>query len=171
MRVCIYAGASNKIEQKYILFVEKLGENLAEKGCSLVYGGGGSGLMGAAARGFRKGGAEVIGVIPTFMDKFEPVFEDCTEIIRTADMSERKNVMEEKADMFMIVPGGIGTFDELFQILTLKELERHDKRIVIYNIDGYYTKLLECLEDFVKKGFVRESIHKYFEVVNVNTLM
>lgn len=169
MRVCIYASASDKIAEKYITTVELLGESLAKKGYSLIYGGGGSGLMGAAARGFRKGGGEVIGVVPTFMDKFEPIFDDCTEVIRTDDMAERKKIMEDGCDEFIIVPGGIGTFDEFFQALTLRELERHNKHIVIYNIDGYYTKLLEYLEDCIKNGFVKEKVLEFYEVVNINT--
>lgn len=169
MRVCIYASASDKIAEKYITTVEALGESLAKKGYSLIYGGGGSGLMGAAARGFRKGGGEVIGVVPTFMDKFEPIFDDCTEVIRTDSMAERKRIMEDGCDEFIIVPGGIGTFDEFFQVLTLRELERHNKHIVIYNIDGYYTKLLEYLEDCIRDGFIKEKVLEFYEVININT--
>lgn len=169
MRVCIYASASDKIAEKYITAVEELGESLAKEGHSLIYGGGGSGLMGAAARGFRKGNGEVIGVVPTFMDKFEPIFDDCTEVIRTESMSERKKIMEDGCDEFIIVPGGIGTFDEFFQVLTLRELERHNKHIVIYNIDGYYTKLLEYLEECIKNGFVKEKVLEFYEVININT--
>ena len=170
MRVCVYAAASDKIEKKYITTVERIGEELANNGYSLIYGGGSTGLMGAVARGFRKGNGEVIGVTPIFMDKNEPVFEDCTDIIRTADMPERKKIMEAGCDLFVILPGGIGTFDEFFQVLTLRELDRHNKHIVIYNIDGYYTKLLECLEDCISKGFVKPKVREYYEVIDINTL-
>lgn len=169
MRVCIYASASDKIDEKYVKAVEKLGEELAKNGHSLIYGGSSSGLMGAAARGFRKYGGEIIGVAPKFIDKFEPIFEDCTKIIMTEDMAERKKIMEEGCDQFIIVPGGVGTFDELFQVLTLKDLGRLDKHIKIYNIDGYYTKLLEYIEDCIEKGFIRSKVHEYYEVIDVDT--
>ena len=169
MTICIYAAASDRIEKKYIDAVERLGEKLAKQGHSLIYGGGGSGLMGAAARGFRKGDGEVIGVVPKFMHEFEPIFEDCTKIIETDDMAERKTIMEDGCDAFLIVPGGIGTFDELFQCLTLKELGRHNKHIVLYNVDGYFTKLLEYMDDCIEKGFIREKVRGLFEVVCVNS--
>lgn len=169
MRLCIYASASDNIDKKYIKAVEMLGEKLAKDGHSLIYGGSGSGLMGAVARGFRKYGGEVVGVAPKFMDKFEPIFEDCTKIIMTEDMAERKKIMEKGCDQFIIVPGGIGTFDELFQILTLRELGRLDQPIIIYNIDGYYTKLLEYMEDCILKGFIKSKVRDCYKVVDVDT--
>jgi len=169
MRVCIYAAASDNIDKKYVTAVEKLSEDLAKSGHSLIYGGGASGLMGAAARGFRKGNGEVIGVAPKFMDKFEPIFEDCTEIIRTETMAERKKIMEDGCDAFIIVPGGIGTLDEFFQVLTLRELERHNKDIIIYNIDDFYTKLVDYIEDGIERGFIRPSVREYYRVVNIST--
>lgn len=164
MKICIYAAASDKIEGKYIQSVELLGEKLAKEGHSLIYGAGGTGLMGAAARGFRKGNGEVIGVAPKFMHEIEPLFKDCTQFIETEDMADRKEIMENGCDAFVIVPGGIGTFDEFFQTLTLKELGQHNKPIVVFNFDNYYTKLLSYMDDCIVKGFIKPRVRALFAV-------
>ena len=169
MRLCIYASASNRIDKKYINAVEALGEKLAKEGHSLIYGGGSGGLMGAAARGFRKGNGDVIGVVPRFMHEFETAFEDCTQTIETEDMAERKEIMENGCDAFIIVPGGVGTFDEFFQALTLRDLKRHDKDIIIYNIDEYFTKLLEYMDDCIEKGFIRPAVKDFYSVIDIKT--
>ncbi|MGN1328112.1 MAG: TIGR00730 family Rossman fold protein [Eubacterium sp.] len=167
MRLCIFGAASNEIDSKYISTVEDLAEKLAKRGHNLVFGAGGCGLMGAAARGFRKGGGNIIGVIPEFFKDadIETIYNDCDELIYTDSMRERKAKMEEKADAFIIVPGGIGTFEEMFEVLTLKQLGRHNKPIVIYNIDGYYDAMETLLQRSVEEGFVRENcnyLYQYF---------
>lgn len=169
MRLCIYASASDRIDKKYMTAVENLCERLAKEGHSLIYGGGGCGLMGAAARGFRRGNGDVVGVVPKFMHEFEPVFEDCTELIETEDMADRKEIMENGCDAFIIVPGGVGTFDEFFQALTLRDLEQHSKHITIYNIDGYYDKLIEYIDDCIEKKFIKEKVRDFYTVVNLTT--
>lgn len=164
MIICIYAAASDKIDKKYIKDVEHLGEELAKNGNGLIYGAGATGLMGAAARGFRAADGQVIGVTPKFMEDIEPTFGDCTELIFTDTMADRKEIMENGADAFLIVPGGIGTFDEFFQCITLRELDQHDKPIIIYNFDNYYTKLIEYMEDCIDKGFIRERVRDFYNV-------
>ena len=134
MNVTLYGAASESIDRIYIDRVEELGLALANEGHTMIFGGGASGLMGAAARGMQKGKGKIIGVIPHFIHEFEPVYDGCTELIHTETMAERKDEMEGLADAFIIVPGGIGTFDELFQILTLKVLKQHDKPIILYNV-------------------------------------
>lgn len=168
MRVCIYAAASNNIDDKYIEKVEQLGKELAQDGNALIYGAGGTGLMGAAARGFVAGNGQVIGVTPKFMEKIEPIFENCTSVIVTDTMAERKEIMETGADAFLIVPGGIGTFDEFFQCVTLKELGQHNKPIIIYNCDDYYTKLLDYMNDCIQKGFIRERVNEFYQVATTS---
>ena len=168
MRLCIYASASDRIDTKYMVAVENLGEKLAKEGHSLIYGGGGCGLMGAAARGFRRGGGEVIGVVPKFMHEFEPAFDDCTELIETEDMADRKEIMENGCDAFIIVPGGIGTFDEFFQALTLRDLQQHNKHITVYNIDHYFDGLLNYIDSCIEKGFIRECVRSFYTVVDID---
>ncbi|MBO5784143.1 MAG: TIGR00730 family Rossman fold protein, partial [Clostridia bacterium] len=124
MKCCIFGAASPLIDQKYIEKTEDLGRFLAKNGHSLVFGAGANGLMGAAARGFSEEKGEIVGVIPHFFrdENIEEIFEDCTEIVYTETMQERKFTMEELADCFIIVPGGIGTFEVFFEVLTLKQL-------------------------------------------------
>jgi len=164
MRICIYAAASDTIDVQYIKHTEELGETLALHGHSLVYGGGASGLMGAAARGFKRGGGTIIGVTPHFMHTIEPIFEGCTELIETEDMADRKEIMETQAEAFLIVPGGIGTFDEFFQCLTLKDLGQFDKPIVVYNVKSYFTDLLKYLDTCIEKGFIKARVCEQFKV-------
>lgn len=164
MNICIYAAASDNIDHDYIREIESVGSLLAKEGHCLVYGAGSTGLMGAAARGFRKEGGSVIGVTPEFMDRKEPIFQDCTELITTKTMAERKWIMEKKANAFLIVPGGIGTMDEFFQVVTLVYLDLFDRPIIIYNYNDFYTKILEFLNDAEEKGFVSPKVKEFVKI-------
>ena len=165
MKICVFGAASNEIDSSYIAEIEKLGEAMAKRGHSLVFGAGGHGLMGAAARGVRKGGGEVFGIIPSFFrdENIEEIFDDCTELIFTETMAERKTKMEDLCDAFIVVPGGIGTFEEFFQVLTLKQLGRHSKAIVLYDINGYYKNLEAFLQLSVDEKFIRDGCKNLYE--------
>ena len=165
MNVCVYGASSSAIDKVYIEAVEELGEVIAERGHAVVFGGGASGSMGAAARGARRRGGAVIGIAPTFFNVDGVLFPDCTEFISPETMRERKKLLEEKSDGFVITPGGIGTYDEFFEILTLKQLGRHNKPIVIYNVDGYYNPMLAMLADAMEKNFVMESVGELYTVL------
>ena len=167
MNICVFGAASSEIDQKYIEDVELMAETLAKNGHSLVFGAGGQGLMGAAARGFKKGGAKITGVIPTFFKEaqVEAIYEECDELIYTDTMRERKAIMEDNADAFVIVPGGIGTFEELFEVLTLKQLGRHDKALALYNLEGYYDELENFMLTVKKRKFMSfacSEMYSYF---------
>lgn len=164
MRICVYGAASPTIDPEYIRLVEIMGEKMANRGHSLVFGGGGNGLMGAAARGVKKGGGHILGVIPKFFDdeKIEALYLECDELIEPDTMRERKQIMEDNADAFIIVPGGIGTFEEFFEILTLKQLCRHNKPIAMYNINGYYNEIVETISAASRKNFIRENCMELF---------
>jgi uncharacterized protein (TIGR00730 family) len=165
-RVCVYAAASDKIDKKYIQEVERLGFELAEKDYGLVYGAGSTGLMGAIARGMSKGEGDILGVSPHFMHKIEALYDDCDKLVKTSSMAERKNIMANEANAFIIAPGGIGTLDEFFQILTLKKLKRHSKEIILFNFEGFYDSVVALLNEYKEKGFVSEDIFDYFIVAN-----
>ena len=124
MRICVFGAASPTIDPEYIKRVEELGRELARRGHSLVFGAGANGLMGAAARGVHEGGGRVLGVIAKFFDEedVEAIYDKCDELIFTDTMRQRKETMENNADAFIVVPGGIGTFEEHFEILTSKQL-------------------------------------------------
>ena len=137
---------------------------MAKRGHSLVFGGGGNGLMGAAARGVKKGGGYILGVIPKFFDdeKVEAICDFCDELIEPDTMRQRKQIMEDNADAFIVVPGGIGTFEEFFEILTLKQLCRHNKPIAIYNLKGYYNEINYALEQAIIKNFIKDNCRELY---------
>ncbi|MDE6597692.1 MAG: TIGR00730 family Rossman fold protein [Clostridia bacterium] len=167
MKICIFGAASAHIDDIYIKEVEKLGEKLAKKGHSLVFGAGGTGLMGAAARGFKRGGGYVHGVVPEFFrdEGVEELFGECDKMTYTKSMAERKKIMEDDAEAFIIAPGGVGTFEEFFEVLTLKQLGRHDKAIVIFNIESYYDDLEKFMQTVTKRKFITfkcNELYTYF---------
>ena len=164
MRICVYGAASENIHPAYIEKVEELGRKLAERGHSLVYGAGGTGLMGAVARGVYEKDGEIVGVAPSFFNVDGILFEHCTELIRTETMRERKQIMEDYADAFIMAPGGVGTFDEFFEILTLKQLKRHNKAMTVLNIRGYYDTLVNMMTHATEEGFVAEKNLDLFAV-------
>ena len=154
MNITLYGAASDRIDRIYIDRVEELGRVMARRGHTMVFGAGATGLMGAAARGMAEEKGRIVGVTPHFMHTLEPVSKLCTELIATETMAERKTLMEDKADAFVIVPGGVGTLDEFYQILTLRVLHRHEKPIVLYNIDGFWNSTLAVIREGVEKGFI-----------------
>jgi uncharacterized protein (TIGR00730 family) len=154
MNITLYGAASDRIDEKYVKAVEDFGAEMAKRGHTMVFGAGATGLMGAAARGVHQAGGYIIGVTPHFMHTMEPISELCTELVATETMAERKALMEDKADAFVIVPGGVGTLDEFYQILTLRVLHRHEKPIILYNIDGFWNSTLAVIKEGVDKGFI-----------------
>lgn len=154
MNICVYGASSNAIAKAYINPTETLGEKLAERGHNLVYGAGAEGLMGAVARGVYRKHGKITGVAPAFLQVDGVLFKDCTEIIYTETMRERKAIMEQRADAFIMTPGGIGTFDEFFEIMTLKQLGRHTKPIAVFNINGYYDNIIALLNNAMHKQFM-----------------
>ena len=163
MNICIYGASSSVIAGVYVNPVEILGTKLAQRGHNLIFGGGKYGLMGAAARGTKKGRGKIIGVVPEFLASGGVIYEECDEVIYTETMRERKAIMESRADAFIITPGGPGTLDEFFEILTLKQLGRHSKPIAILNTCGYYDNLIKQLESSVLKHFISPDNLKLFE--------
>ena len=171
MKVTVYGAASNRIDEKYIKDGFELGKKLGERGHSMVFGSGSEGLMGAVARGFKSVGAYVHGVIPKFFEEngYEKIFYQADKITYTETMAERTALMEDNADAFVITPGGIGTYEEFFQIITLKQLGRHKKAIALYNSHGYFDDLKKLLEDAIGMGFVNNECKKlalFFDDVN-----
>ncbi len=174
MRICIYGAASPTIDKNYMTETEKMGEALAKKGHNLVFGAGANGLMGAAALGFKKAGGHIIGVIPKFFknENVEEIFSHCDELIMPDTMRERKQIMEDKAEAFIVVPGGIGTYEEFFEILTLKQLCRHKKPIALYNLFGYYNELNATMMSAINKEFIKDNCKElYFISDNLDEII
>ncbi len=164
MRICVFGAASPTIDEKYKATVYEFGRKMVKKGHSLVFGGGGNGLMGAVADGVKAEKGYILGVIPEFFEDeyVEKICDFCNELIMPETMRERKQIMEDNADAFVIVPGGIGTFEEFFEILTLKQLCRHNKPIAIYNIDGYYNEIINAMQCAVDKKFIKDTVNDLY---------
>lgn len=163
MNICVYGAASNEVADDIILKTELLGAEMAKRKHTLIFGGGASGMMGAVARGVKSQKGEIIGVAPEFFNSDGVLFEGCTDFYFTEDMRSRKALLEQKSDAFVVTPGGIGTFDEFFEILTLRTLGRHTKPIAVYNINGYYNTLKELLNTAVKGNFMKQSVLELIE--------
>lgn len=164
MNICVYGAASHQIDDSFIKDAEKLGLCLAKKGHTLVFGGGDDGMMGGAARGVHSGGGKIIGVAPMFFNVDGILYESCDEWIRTETMRERKQAMEDKADAFIVTAGGIGTFEEFFEILTLKQLGRHEKAIVILNTNGYYDNMIKWMQEAADKKFLTQKCLELYHI-------
>jgi uncharacterized protein (TIGR00730 family) len=154
-RVCVYCASSRQCDPDFFTASAELGRLLAQKGITLVYGGGRVGLMGAIADAAVAAGGEVMGVIPEFMKELEWGHEEISELVVTDDMHTRKNLMIESADAIVALPGGCGTLEELMEALTWKRLALHHKPIVIANLKGYYDPLLAQLEACIDGKFMR----------------
>lgn len=174
MNICVFGASSSTIDKRYTDASEALGRAIAERGHSLIYGAGASGVMGAAAKGAFEKNGNIIGVVPDFFELEDMgvdgrLFTDCTELIKTDTMRERKRIMEDRADAFIVAPGGIGTFEEFFEIFTLKQLERHNKAITIFNVNGYYDAMFDMLAKAISENFLREAcsgLYKVFDDVD-----
>ena len=164
--VAIYCASSNKIRPSYIDAAERLGADFAKHGLRLIYGDGGIGLMAAAARGALSEGGEVIGVIPQFMVDQGWNNPNSTQTIITQTMHERKATICDMADAMVALPGGIGTFEELLECLTWKQLGLHNCPVVILNTDGYYDRLLSCIEYMIEEQMMRPIHRDMFTVVS-----
>ena len=167
MKITVYGGASNRIDEVYVQVGEAFGRELVARGHSLVYGGGAHGCMGAVARGVHSKHGHITAITPLFFRQVDgELFEDCDELIFTDTMRERKYLLEENGDAFVVLPGGAGTFEELFEAFTLKQLGQHDKPIVILNVDGYYDTMQQLLQEAIDKQFIREVNIELFKVVS-----
>ena len=158
MKICLYGASSNNIDKTYIDATEKLGEEMAKRGHTLIYGGGAAGVMGAAARGAPKGGGKIVGISPRFFDVDGALYDKCTDFIYTETMRERKQLLVDMSDGFVVMPGGPGTFDELFETLALRQLGIHNKPIAIFNINGYYNPMAEMLKASYDGGFMTKEV-------------
>lgn len=164
--ICVFCASSDHIAPRYFEQARELGEEMARRGHQLVYGGGQVGLMGTVARAVHSTGGRVVGVIPRRDDWAEVVYERADDLIYTATMRERKAIMEERADGFIALPGGIGTFEELLEIITLRQLGYHRKPIVLLDRFGYYDPLWQLLEKSIAEGFARPSLRDMYHVAD-----
>ncbi|MDO9417536.1 TIGR00730 family Rossman fold protein [Pararhizobium sp.] len=155
--ICVYCGSQPGRDPAFMDAGRRLGKSIAEHGLRLVYGGGTKGIMGAVASGVLSGGGRVTGIIPEFLMDMEATrhsLGQLSELIVTPDMHERKHKMFERADAFVTLPGGIGTLEEIIEIMTWAQLGRHRKPIVFVNIDGFWDPLLKLIHHMAESGFI-----------------
>lgn len=163
--VCVYCGSRDGGDAAYAQAAEDTGTMLARNGWRLVYGAGDVGLMGRVARAAQGAGGDTFGVIPEHLMKWEVGKTDLTTFIVTETMHERKKVMLMNASAVVVLPGGAGSLDELFEVLTWRQLGLHDKPVFVLNINGYWDPLLALIDHTVAEGFADASLTGYFETV------
>lgn len=166
MVICVFGSSSERIDKEYLDTAESLAKSIVKKGHDVVFGAGKYGVMGATARGVSAENGRLIGVSPEFFKEMDVLYDGCTELIFTETMRERKGIMEDRSDAFIICAGGMGTFEEFFEVLTLKQLERHTKPIIIYNVKGYYDSMLGMLDNAVQQNFMSDDCNKLYTVAN-----
>ena len=151
--VCVFCGSSSRVDEVYRDAASRLGAAIAEQGLMLVYGGGKIGLMGILAEAALGAGGRVVGVIPGFLRDLEVAHEGLTELRVVDGMHDRKRVMFELADAFVVLPGGFGTLDETIEIVTWRQLGLHDKRVVLVDVNGFWEPLRSLIATVVSTGF------------------
>ena len=160
--MCVFCGSQSGSNRKHKYETEQLGNLIAQKGFRLVYGGGNIGLMGILASQALSNDCNILGVIPDHLMKKEVGKTDLKILTVTKNMHDRKKIMYDKSDAFIVLPGGVGTLDEFFETLTWAQLGLHDKPIILLNIDNFWTPLLNLLNHQVKSGFINKNINKLF---------
>jgi uncharacterized protein (TIGR00730 family) len=164
--VCVYCGSSARVDQAYKDAAIELGQVLAANKWDLVYGGGRVGLMGLVADSALSAGSKVVGIIPKHIQSREIEHTDLTELHVVDSMHIRKQMMVDRGDAFVILAGGLGTLDEFFEILTWKQLGLHDKPVVMVNVNGYWTKMVEAIKFIADQKFMRDEDLRMFQVVD-----
>ena len=152
--VCVYCGSKPGASPEFARTARAVGGWIGKHGGQLVYGGGKNGLMGILADATLEAGGRVVGIIPTALVEKEWAHRDCTELHVVGTMHERKRLMAERADTFLALPGGIGTFEEFFEVWTWRQLGYHDKPVGLLNLAGYYDPLVSFLQSTVRQGFM-----------------
>lgn len=163
--LCVFCGSRFGDSPAYREAGERLGAEMARAGVGLVYGGGRVGIMGAVADAVLAGGGRVVGVIPGFLKRREVGHSGIQELVETASMHERKQRMFDLSDGFVVLPGGIGTLDELVEILSWRQLGLHDKPLVIVDVDGYWGRLQALFDAVVDHGFADRPVRGMYTVV------
>lgn len=164
--VCVYCGSSLGESQVYTAQAQILGRLLAENGIRLIYGGGRIGLMGVVAEAALAAGGEVVGIIPHHLHDWEIGHTGLTELHVVDSMHTRKRMMVEMSDGFIALPGGLGTLDEFFEVVTWRQLKLHDKPVIVLNIEDYWHPLLALIEAVIERGFARRTATNLFTIVD-----
>ena len=164
MNICVFCSA-NDVAPQYVAAAEKLGRWLGREGHTLVYGGANLGLMEAVARAAHEAGATVVGVVPAILEKTGRASDHIDVRVLCDSLDDRKAIMVERSDLFVALPGGVGTLDEIFTVVAAASIGYHHKRVVLLNIDGFWDSLLAMLDDLQSKGVLRPGLKETLTVV------
>jgi uncharacterized protein (TIGR00730 family) len=163
--VCLFCGSSDRSDPAYTTAAQQFGEQTAQAGWRLVYGGGGVGLMGASARAAHNAGGRVLGVMPGFLRSRERLFDEVETLVVTS-MHERKTIMYDQSDAFVVAPGGVGTLEEVIEVLSWKRLDLHHKPVIFLNLNGFWDTLLAAIEHGITENMTPETFREGYSVVN-----
>jgi uncharacterized protein (TIGR00730 family) len=166
MNIAVYCASSENAPKHYYEIATKLGNQIAEANHTVYYGGACVGLMGKVADGALEKGGKVVGVLPTFMTNIERHHKGLTESIKVETMQERKRIMFENADMVIALAGGYGTYDELFEVLSLKRLKRFQGRVILVNTNGFYNPMIDMIKMAIQEKFMSQEHLELLEIVN-----
>ena len=164
--ICVFCGAQDAVAEVHKEMARQLGVDMARAGKQLVYGGGDCGLMGAVANGCLEAGGAAIGVFPRSLGRIEVEHRGLTKMHMVDTMHERKQIMYDNADVFVILPGGFGTLDEMFEVITWRQIKIHTKQVVIYNHLGYWDHLIALMDNIIETKFAKEINSTFYTVVN-----
>ncbi|MGZ5923208.1 MAG: LOG family protein [Rhizomicrobium sp.] len=163
--ICVFCGSSHGARPAFAEAARRLGTLVGERGFSLVFGGGNVGLMGEVARAAHAAGAPVLGVLPSFLRHLEQPMKSAEELVIVPDMQQRKAIMLERSDAFIALPGGLGTFDEIFEVLSTAQLQVHKKPMVLIDSEGYFSTFEPLIARIVREGFAIRSIENFYRVL------
>ena len=165
-KIGIFCSASENIDKMYFESARQIGEWMGQKGKTLIYGGASLGLMECVARAVKENGGKVIGVVPAKLEENGKVSILLDEEIHTRNLSDRKDIITEKSEVLVALPGGVGTLDEIFHVIAAASIGYHRKKVIFYNEYGFYDELLKALHTLEDKGFARQPFSTYYEVAN-----
>jgi uncharacterized protein (TIGR00730 family) len=163
--ICVFCGSSHGTRPEYSEAARRLGRLIGERGFSLVFGGGNVGLMGEVARAAHDAGAPILGVLPDFLRHLEQPLKTAEELIVVPDLQQRKAIMLARSDAFIALPGGLGTFDEIFEVLSTAQLQVHKKPLVLIDSEGYFAAFEPLIAKIVREGFATRNVEKFYRIV------
>ena len=165
MKICVFCSANWQIDPDFFTKAEELGMWAAKNGHSIVFGGHDAGLMHTVSKAAHEAGGQVIGVVPRVIEKMGKLSPYLDVHIPTEDLTDRKQLMMDQSDVFVVLPGGIGTLDELFTVVAAATLDYHHKPVILYNIKGFWDSLVACLDDLHGRGVTRKQWRSYIHVI------
>jgi len=162
VNICVFLSSSDAVEQRYANLAVRLGDAIGKKGHTLVYGGNNTGLMGKLADAAKASGGRVLGVVPQKLHDLGRTYRNCDELVVSRDLRDRKAIMDEQSDAFIALPGGLGTLEEIIEVLNLKYLRYHKKPVIFINHGGFYDSLFGVFEQYYRERFTKRAVERLY---------